>query len=91
MDNKIILTDNGKLLLSFFQNNDLGIDWTAEELQMITDISWIRPAIDSLIRNGLIEENSEATYKDFLTREGKLTIKAYKTYHLTDMGRSFII
>lgn len=89
MSNKIILTDNGKVLLSFFQRNDM--DWTGEELQMITEIQWIRPAINFLIQNGLIEENSEDTYKDFLDREGKITAKAYKTYHLTDMGRSFII
>lgn len=87
MDN-IILTDNGKTVLRYMQKHD-GI-LVGKDMIDLTGIKGIYPVLNSLIRRGLIE-NAEPVTRDFTNAKGETKPKDYKTYCLTNFGRTFLI
>lgn len=88
MIDTIILTDNGKKVLSFMQNHDSIL--VGKDMIDLTGIKGIYPVLNSLVRHGLIE-NAEPVTRDFTNQKGETKPKDYKTYRLTDFGRSFSI
>lgn len=87
MDN-IILTDNGNKLLDYLQKNDR--IFVGKDLIDLTGIKGIYPVLNSLIRNGLVQQ-CEPELRDFTNNNGKTFPKEYKTYSLTDKGRAYQI
>ena len=88
MDDKIILTDNGKKVLVFMQDHDSTL--VGKDMIEMTGIKGIYPVLNSLIRHGLIE-NGEPVTRDFTNRKGDTKPKDYKTYRLTEFGRKFSV
>jgi hypothetical protein len=88
MIDTIILTDNGKKVLSFMQSHDSTL--VGKDMIDLTGIKGIYPVLNSLVRHGLIE-NAEPVTRDFTNQKGETKPKDYKTYRLTDFGRSFSI
>ena len=88
MDDKIILTDNGKKVLVFMQDHDLTL--VGKDMIEMTGIKGIYPVLNSLIRHGLIE-NGEPVTRDFTNSKGDTKPKDYKTYRLTEFGRKFSV
>ena len=88
MEDKIILTDNGKKVLAYMQSHDrllVGKD-IAEE----TGIKGIYPVLNSLVNKGLVEKGEPET-REFTNNKGETKPKDYKTYQLTEKGRNYII
>ena len=88
MVDDIILTDNGKKVLAFMQKND--VVWVGKDMIDKTGIKGIYPVLNSLIRRGLIE-NAEPVTRMFVNSKGEEKPKDYKTYYLTDFGRTYLI
>lgn len=88
MEDKIILTDNGKKVLAYMQSHDrllVGKD-IAEE----TGIKGIYPVLNSLVNKGLVGRGEPET-REFTNNKGETKPKDYKTYQLTEKGRNYII
>lgn len=88
MEEKIVLSDNGKKLLAYMQQKDItvvGKD-VADELQM----KGVYPVFKSLISKGLIE-HGEPVKRDFTNAKGVTRPREYKTYQLTQKGKVFNI
>lgn len=85
---EIILTPNGKVLLSFLQSNDEV--WVGKDLIDSTGIKGVYPVINSLIKKGLVVE-CESIQRNFTNIKGETKLKDYKTYSLTDKGRQFTL
>ena len=83
---RITLTDNGQRVLNFLKDNDKV--WVGKDLIDETGIKGIYPVLNSLKKHGLIEE-SEPVTRDFTNNKGVTIPKDYKTYILTDFGRSY--
>jgi len=83
---KIVLTDNGKRVLSFMQEHDEVL--VGKDLIDMTGIKGIYPVLNSLIKNGLVEQG-EDVIRDFTNNKGITAPHSYKTYQLTDAGRAF--
>lgn len=83
---KIILTDNGLRILHYMQEHDKV--WVGKELGEETEIKGIYSVLNSLIKKGLVEQ-SEPVDRDFTNNKGETSIKSYKTYVLTEAGKSF--
>ena len=81
---EIILTPNGKTLVTFLQVNDKV--WVGKDLIDETGIKGIYPVIWSLIKKGLVIE-CDSVQRDFTNSKGETKLKDYKTYSLTDKGR----
>lgn len=88
MTDEIILTDNGKKILAFMQKND--VVWVGKDMIDVTGIKGIYPVLNSLIRKGLIE-NAEPVTRMFTNSKGEEKPKDYKTYCLTDFGRTYLV
>lgn len=88
MDDKIILTDNGKKVLVFMQTHDSTL--VGKDMIEMTGIKGIYPVLNSLIRHGLIESGEPVT-RDFTNSKGDTKPKDYKTYRLTEFGRKFSV
>lgn len=88
MNDKIILTDNGKKVLVFMQNHDEVL--VGKDMIEMTGIKGIYPVLHSLISKGLIE-NADPVTRDFTNNKGETKPKDYKTYRLTDFGRTFSV
>jgi DNA-binding PadR family transcriptional regulator len=88
MDNKIILTDNGKRVLAYLKENDK--TFVGKDLGEDLGIKGIYPVLNSLIRNGLVEQGEPVT-RDFTNNKGVTSPKDYKTYQLTDAGRAYTV
>lgn len=82
----IILTDNGKILLKYMQSNDQV--HVGKDLIDLTGIKGIYPVLNSLIRNGLVIQ-AKPLSRNFTNSKGEIQLKEYKTYQLTDKGRSY--
>ena len=88
MDDKIILTDNGKKVLVYMQDHDrllVGKD-IAEE----TGIKGIYPVLNSLVNKGLVVRGEPET-RDFTNNKGETKPKDYKTFILTEKCRNHIV
>lgn len=86
--NDIILTDNGKKVLAYMRANDkvlVGKDMVEE-----TGIKGLYSVLNALIKKGLVERDLSVT-RDFTNNKGITTKKDYKTYKLTDIGRTIKI
>lgn len=83
---RITLTDNGQRVLNFLKDNDKV--WVGKDLIDETGIKGIYPVLNSLKKHGLIEESVPVT-RDFTNNKGVTIPKDYKTYILTDFGRSY--
>ena len=88
MVDDIILTDNGKKVLAFMQKND--VVWVGKDMIDKTGIKGIYPVLNSLVRHGLVE-NAELVTRDFVNNKGESKPKDYKTYRLTEAGRTFVV
>lgn len=82
----ITLTDNGKRVLGFLQENDKV--FVGKDLIELTGIKGIYPVLNSLKKHGLVAEG-EPMVRDFTNNKGETKPKEYKTYCLTDAGRAF--
>lgn len=87
-EEKIILTDNGKIVLNFLQNNDQV--YVGKDLIELTGVKGIYPVLNSLIRKGLVVEDEPVT-RDFTNNKGEVKPKVYKAYSLTPFGRCYNI
>ena len=85
---QIILTDNGKKVLKFMQNNDEVL--VGKDMIEMTGVKGIYPVLNSLVRHGLVE-NAELVTRDFVNNKGESKPKDYKTYRLTEAGRTFVV
>ena len=85
---QIILTDNGKKVLKFMQNHDEVL--VGKDMIEMTGVKGIYPVLNSLVRHGLVE-NAELVTRDFVNNKGESKPKDYKTYRLTEAGRTFIV
>ena len=83
---QIILTDNGKKVLAFMQEHDEV--FVGKDLIDLVGIKGIYPVLNSLIKNGLVEP-AEPVVRDFTNNKGETKPKEYKTYQLTEAGRTF--
>ncbi len=83
---EIILTDNGKKVLQFMQDNDQV--HVGKDLIELTGIKGIYPVLNSLIRNKLVEKSAKVI-RNFTNSKGETRPKEYETYKLTDLGREF--
>lgn len=88
LEKEIVLTDNGKELLSYWQTHDSV--YVGKDLTELTGIKGIYSVINSLMRNGLVEEDEPIT-RPFTNSKGVTSDKIYKTYKMTDAGRKFVI
>lgn len=84
----IILTDNGKKVLSYMQGHDETL--VGKDLIELTGVQGIYPVLNSLKKHGLVEDD-EPVVRDFTNNKGETKPKPYKTYRLTDAGRAFNI
>lgn len=82
----IVLTDNGKRVLAYMQENDKV--YVGKDLIELTGIKGIYPVLNSLVKHDLVEP-SEPVVRDFTNSKGVTEPKEYKTYVLTDLGRNF--
>ena len=85
---QIILTDNGKKVLKFIQNHDEVL--VGKDMIEMTGVKGIYPVLNSLVRHGLVE-NAELVTRDFVNNKGESKPKDYKTYRLTEAGRTFVV
>lgn len=83
---KIILTDNGKKVLSYMQANDRVL--VGKDMIDATGIKGLYSVLNSLVKKGLIVKD-ESVIRDFTNNKGVITKKPYQTYKLTDLGRNF--
>lgn len=88
MTEMIILTDNGRKVLKYMQQNDMVL--VGKDLIELTGVRGIYPVLNSLIKKSLIE-NAEPITRNFTNSNGETKPKEYKTYRLTDKGRLFVI
>lgn len=88
MEDKIILTDNGKKVLKFMQAQDKTL--VGKDMIEMTGIKGIYPVLNSLMKHGLIEA-AESITRDFTNTKGETKPKDYKTYRLTEFGRTFLL
>lgn len=88
MKEQIVLTDNGKVLLTYLQSHDQV--HVGKDLIELTGIKGIYPVLNSLVRNGLVEP-CESITRAFTNSKNETKDKSYKTYQLTEKGRNFII
>ena len=86
MEDMIILTDNGKKILRYMQQNDK--IFLGKDLAEILDIKGSGQSFGALIRRGLLDKD-EPIIKKVEDRNGVLRTREYTTYVLTDMGRNF--
>ena len=80
------LTDNGKRVLLFMQEHDEVL--VGKDMIDMTGIKGIYPVLNSLIKNGLVEQ-AEPVVRPFTNIKGETQDKEYKTYRLTDAGRAY--
>ena len=85
---QIILTDNGKKVLKFMQNHDEVL--VGKDMIEMTGVKGIYPVLNSLVLHGLVE-NAELVTRDFVNNKGESKPKDYKTYRLTEAGRTFVV
>lgn len=86
MDEVIILTDNGKKVLLFMQNDDK--IFVGKDMIELTGVKGIYPVLESLKKKGLVTMG-DPVKRDFVNSKGEVHLKEYKTYHLTDKGRNY--
>lgn len=84
----VILTDNGKKLLSYMKAHDQV--FVGKDLGDDAQVKGIYLVLNSLMRYELVEQ-AEPVVRDFTNKAGVTIQKAYKTYQLTDLGRYFNI
>lgn len=90
MEETIILTDNGKIVLSYMQEHDQIL--VGKDIGASTGIkgNGVYKVLDSLKRRELVR-SEEPIIRDFTNNKGEVKPKEYKTYALTDKGRAFEI
>lgn len=84
----ITLTDNGKVVLGYMQAHDQV--WVGKDLIELTGIKGIYAVLNSLVKKQLVT-SAEPVVRDFTNNKGETKPKEYKTYCLTELGRSFNI
>lgn len=88
MYEEIILTDNGKVVLAFMQNNE--DIFVGKEIGETANVKGIYSVLNSLIKRGLVYAD-QPTLRPFENSKGVKTMKEYKTYRLTEKGKQFKI
>ena len=88
LEEKIILTDNGKRVLVYMQNHDVLL--VGKDIGEETGIRGIYPTLHSLVNRGLVEKG-EAEVRDFTNNKGETKPKNYQTYRLTEKGRNHVV
>lgn len=88
MEDRIILTDNGKKVLTYMQSHDKVL--VGKDIAEETGIKGIYPVLNSLVNNGLVER-AEPETRNFTNNKGETKPKDYKTYVLTEKGRNHIV
>ena len=88
MDEKIILTDHGKKVLTFMQSHtDLTV---GKDIGAATGVGGIYAVLNSLINRGLVQKG-EPISRDFTNAKGETQLKEYQTYLLTEKGADYIV
>ncbi len=85
-DDKIILTDNGKVVLEYMQGHDELL--VGKDIADATGIKGIYPVLNSLVNRKLVQKGDPIT-RNFTNIKGETKPKEYQTYLLTDFGRSY--
>ena len=70
------------------QNHDEVL--VGKDMIEMTGVKGIYPVLNSLVRHGLVE-NAELVTRDFVNNKGESKPKDYKTYRLTEAGRTFVV
>lgn len=92
-NNEIVLTDNGKAVLQFMQDQDAentGMVFVGKDLANDVGIKGIYPVLNSLMKHELIMACVPVA-RNFTNAKGETKEKDYKAYALTDSGRMFEI
>jgi DNA-binding PadR family transcriptional regulator len=63
--------------------------FVGKDLIELVGIKGIYPVLRSLCDKGLIEKK-EPIIRDFISKDGKVCQNEYKTYHITDSGKSYV-
>lgn len=82
----IILTDNGSKVLKYLQEHDSV--YVGKDLEGLTGVKGIYPVLTSLKNKGLVKQEGTLE-RNFTNNKGEVSLKTYKTYCLTDLGRHF--
>lgn len=92
MEDKIILTDNGKKVLDYMQKKDeeMGNTFVGKDIGDNLQMKGIYPVLNSLVNRGLVCRK-EPVIRDFTNLKGVTQPKEYKTYGLTTAGRNFFV
>jgi DNA-binding MarR family transcriptional regulator len=87
---KITLTANGILALSFLQQNDGA--FTGAQIAEATGLNkqGVHGVLNSLVKKGLVIKG-DAVIQPVINREGLTEERSYVTYVLTDLGAEFIV
>lgn len=87
MDNNFILTPNCRTLLSFLYENEE--TFVGKDLIDLVGIKGIYPVLRSLCDKGLVAKQTPIT-RQFVGKDGKAVQNEYKTYRITDSGKSYV-
>lgn len=90
LDEKIILTDNGKRVLEFMQLHSERQTFVGKDLGEEMQMKGIYSVLNSLVNKGLVDKQ-EPIVRDFTNNKGVTKPKEYKTYALTNSGKQFVI
>ncbi len=82
-----ILTPNCRIVLDYMYKNEQ--TFVGKDLIELVGIKGIYPVLRSLCDKGLIEKK-EPIIRDFTSKDGKVCQNEYKTYHITDSGKSYV-
>ncbi len=82
------LSDNGKRVLAFLQENDS--EWVGSDLAEATGVKGVFPVLNSLIKRGLVVKGA-GLVRPFTGKDGETSDHSYKTYLLTEAGRDYIV
>lgn len=88
----IVLTDNGKKILTFMRNNipATGTYWVGKDIEEQSGIKGAYSTLNSLVNRGLVEKGEPIT-RDFTNNKGETKPHEYQTYILTELGRHFVL
>lgn len=93
-DDKIILTDKGKKVLTYLQDeanrSGSNLDMVGKDIGEATAIKGIYLVLDWLVRRGLVEHGTPVE-RPFTNNKGETKPKMYQTYRITQFGLLFNI
>ena len=82
-----ILTPNCRIVLDYLYRNDE--TFVGKDLIDLVNIKGIYPVLKSLCDKGLVSKQ-EPIVRDYVGKDGRKYQNEYKTYRITDSGRSYV-